>query len=351
LNGDLELKQKIQNKNIIANLFCLIQAEVVLPYKQVYRDTTKKEELISKYDSLHKCFKIALLDHNQEFCAKLIIEDELELSMTEFLYELSILSFVEHVNIMKAIGVLSENELLPRFEAKGIVMHFYSKDLSLYLDLAHGLTLKNQLALAIGIAKGMQFLHSLGIYHRDLKSKNIMLDQKRDYVRPIITDFGTSRPITNRPMSHQRVGTTLYMAPEVFDHKPFTSKGDVYSFGVLLAEICIDSSIRNFSRIDFSEFRNRKIKTHQLSDVCTKPPGDLLELILSCTTTNPDKRPEFQEIMALLTKLVHLSFDDYSKDRETLELVINEIDVGGSEEESIEIEISDKPKKDSPLLK
>lgn len=90
------------------------------------------------------------------------------------------------------------------------------------------LTPTEKSVIMYGIAVGMEHIHNLGIIHRDLKSMNILLD---DRYYPMICDFGLSRVL---PEEHElmtlEIGTTNWMAPELFEKSEYTEKIDVYAF-------------------------------------------------------------------------------------------------------------------------
>lgn len=81
----------------------------------------------------------------------------------------------------------------------------------------------------------MQYLHSLGILHRDLKSENLLLT---DDMSVKVADFGISCLETQCDV-HLKGFTSTYrwMAPEMIKEKRHTKKVDVYSFGIVLWEL------------------------------------------------------------------------------------------------------------------
>ena len=90
---------------------------------------------------------------------------------------------------------------------------------------------------AVDIAIGMNYLHKLGVIHRDLKLGNVVLDE---HDRAKITDFGLSvvKTASQTSIKMNESGTPQYMAPESFGLVPvFSSKSDVYAFAIVLWEL------------------------------------------------------------------------------------------------------------------
>ncbi|KAH0453964.1 hypothetical protein IEQ34_018288 [Dendrobium chrysotoxum] len=96
------------------------------------------------------------------------------------------------------------------------------------------LPLDNLISIALDVARGMEYIHSQGVIHRDLKSGNILFD-KNLCVK--IADFGVACEEAYCDVLGDDAGTYRWMAPEMIKHKPYGRKVDVYSFGLLLWEM------------------------------------------------------------------------------------------------------------------
>ncbi|KAK3417486.1 hypothetical protein EUGRSUZ_H03426 [Eucalyptus grandis] len=127
------------------------------------------------------------------------------------------------------------------------------------------LPFKIVIQLALDLSRGLSYLHSKKIVHRDVKTENMLLDGQRNLK---IADFGVARVEAQNPCDMTgETGTLGYMAPEVLDGKPYNRRCDVYSFGICLWEIyCCDMPYPDLSFADVSSAVVRQVSF--LSEFC-----------------------------------------------------------------------------------
>eukprot|EP00546_Thalassionema_frauenfeldii_P013579 CAMPEP_0178915054 /NCGR_PEP_ID=MMETSP0786-20121207/11793_1 /TAXON_ID=186022 /ORGANISM="Thalassionema frauenfeldii, Strain CCMP 1798" /LENGTH=312 /DNA_ID=CAMNT_0020588081 /DNA_START=40 /DNA_END=975 /DNA_ORIENTATION=- len=134
---------------------------------------------------------------------------------------------------------------------------------------------------AIGIARGMEYLHRHGVIFRDLKPDNIGFDSNGTVK---IFDFGVARDLEYVKQVGDRLGftgTPRYMAPEVGSGIAYGLEADIYSFGILLHQICTlkqpYASLRSIEA-----FRSKVIQGGARPKLSLIKHSELRALIKSC---------------------------------------------------------------------
>jgi len=161
--------------------------------------------------------------------------------------------------------------------------------------------------IAMDIAAGLTYLHEkLRVVHLDLKSSNVLLRECTDIQglgqvqglysmthRAKISDVGLSKML---PLSHEYIvssnigGTWNWCAPEVILNTKCTSLADMYSYGVVLWEICTgEVPIRG------------RMRDLRVPNEC---PQEVSDLIHACTDTDSAMRPSAADAYTTLRNLL-----------------------------------------------
>ena len=146
--------------------------------------------------------------------------------------------------------------------------------------------------IAMGIAYGMHHVNGKNIYHRDLKSGNVLLDENK---YPKICDFGIARlAIGDTNHLTGKIGTPISMAPELQTSSNYTAKVDVYAYSIILYELI--HGVKPYKGMKIIEFQQKVLINGERAHIDKKTPKGLADLVQRCWAQNPDDRPTFGEI-------------------------------------------------------
>ncbi|KAM1059732.1 wall-associated receptor kinase-like 8 [Malus sylvestris] len=256
-----------------------------------------------------------------------------------FINEIVILSQLNHRNVVKLFGCCLETNvplLVYEYVPNGTLFEYIHED-----NEEFPLLWDMRLRIAIEVAGALFYLHSsasIPIYHRDIKSTNILLDDK---YRAKVADFGTSRSISidQTHVTTLVQGTFGYLDPEYFQSSQFTEKSDVYSFGVVLVELLTSQKPISFTRSE----EGRSLATYFILKMEEKRLFDIVDdritkegskerieavacLARRCLDLNGKRRPTMKEVAMELEGIKKsVKGSNVQQNLEEVEYVPNEV--------------------------
>ena len=142
------------------------------------------------------------------------------------------------------------------------------------------------------ICRGLQYIHSKNIIHRDIKSQNIFL-MKNGKIK--IGDFGIAKALTNTKNNATTIiGTPYYFSPEIINGEPYNYKTDIWSLGVVLYEMCclkLPFESNNIAQLSI------KIMKGKYDPIPNRYSKNMANLIKNMLNIDQKLRPNINEVM------------------------------------------------------
>ncbi|KAF9234995.1 kinase-like domain-containing protein, partial [Melanogaster broomeanus] len=213
--------------------------------------------------------------------------------------EIEIWSKLRHDHIVPFYGASTLSSppfIVSRYMKNGNVVQYLSKRPNV-----------NRVKLVYEISLGMRYLHAENVVHGDLKGVNVLVD---DSGKVCITDFGLSKVKSLAPVESTGsaiIGTLRFLAPEALRGQPLTFGTDVYAFGMVIYEIFAGQIPFLLEPDGVIKGGRLELKRPTSKEVCERGfDDDLWNLLSSCISRDPSRRPRFATIQASVQSMKNL---------------------------------------------
>ncbi|XP_062570806.1 uncharacterized protein LOC134232846 [Saccostrea cucullata] len=229
-------------------------------------------------------------------------------NVSDFLFEALTLSKFDHINIVGCLGITSD----PKGELLLILELMEGGDLRKYLRdhrKNEDLSVQELLKISLDIAHGCQYLEENKFIHRDIAARNCLLSSLDANKIAKIGDFGFAKDIYGTDYYKKCEMTMVpvrWMPEESFKNGKFSSRSDVWAYGVLLWEIFA------FGQLPYEDLTNCEVMAKVMNGHRMGQPRhcpiQVYNVMGECWKTEPDKRPGFKTVVTLLTSIYTHTF-------------------------------------------
>jgi serine/threonine protein kinase len=268
-------------------------------------DITRGSVLSERYEIIEeigkggmgKVYKAFDKDINENIALKIIrpeIASNIQI-ITRFQNELKMARKIAHRNVCKMYDLGKDGD------TKYISMEYVpGEDLKTTIRRMGPLTIGKAIYVARQVCEGLAEAHRLGVIHRDLKPRNIMVDRVGN---ARIMDFGIAASHEVKEITDSRImlGTPHYMSPEQISGKPTDLRSDIYSLGIIMFEMVTGQVPFDGDTTISIALKHRSEQPPNPVEINYRIPDKFSQLILKCLEKDKEKR--YQSADEVLTDL------------------------------------------------
>uniref|UniRef100_A0A7E4VFH6 Tyrosine-protein kinase n=1 Tax=Panagrellus redivivus TaxID=6233 RepID=A0A7E4VFH6_PANRE len=222
--------------------------------------------------------------------------------LIEIMHEVRIMLQFDHENVVKLVGIAS-----CRAPFLIVLEMVHGGGLNRYLKIKRNeVTAMQRICMCTDAANGLSYIHSLGIIHRDVASRNCLYSQSKQ--RVLISDFGLSQQEEVYAVDPSKPLPIRWLAPEVMTTYQCTKMTDVWSYGVLCWEIftnCKDPYSHIPRQTDVME---KVVAGLRLEFAPENVPQPMIEIVQRCWDATPANRPPMAEIVGVMLPFCEREF-------------------------------------------
>ncbi|CAB4005475.1 A Chain A, Epithelial discoidin domain-containing receptor 1 [Paramuricea clavata] len=239
---------------------------------------------------------------------------------TDFFKEVRVMSRLQHENVVRLLGVCRDDPIcmIVEYMENGDLNQFLKghvleddHDVMIYANTKQPISYEELIYIASQVAAGMKYFAAMNFVHRDLAARNCLVGEG---LTVKLADFGMSRLLYSKHYYRVQGRVMLpirWMAPESIFQGRFTTQTDVWSFGITLWEIftlardfpypnLADEQVIGNAKTAFTKGGTGVIYNDK-PDVC---PQDVFDMMLSCWSSDPVERPDFNTLYDFLMSKV-----------------------------------------------
>ncbi|OQS05549.1 kinase [Thraustotheca clavata] len=237
-------------------------------------------------------------------------------NMRRMIKEIKLMARLDNANVIRLLGASwcrpMDLMIAMEYMDEGNLQTYLSKTtISTFSWLA-------KLDSILSIAKGLAYLHELPVVHRDLKSRNILLDSKKGTK---IGGFSVSHDESSTSTIAVQLGTSRWTAPEALMSSKYSTSADIFSFGIVLTEFDTHRPPYDFEKdaktgkLLSESMIAKQVALGQLKPSFTNTcPSWLENIALRCIQLNPNARPKAHQLIQEINECIAIEMYEVNEE-------------------------------------